>query len=429
MFIAIGESIVARAAALGGYISFSLTACLKTPYEQVHVGTLITMYSNYRIEACGCQPLLARRAMGRCGGCAAATAALVAVFVGLLVSGGLKGTGFFPFLDRLNPAGRGQQLKGVFPAMHEAEAWGFTLAEMPDLSGQVIFVTGGNVGLGYWTAHHLAAHGAAVVIGCRSEARCEKAAMQIRAETASQTVETALLDLASFASIRACASALAKTHPRLNSLILNAGVMIPPFGRTAEGLEMQIGVNHFGHFLLTQLLLPQLEAATAAGVATIVAVSSNAHFVSYPEGILPSIERMNDEQQYNRVQAYGQSKLANILFAQELAARTKDKNILVNAVHPGAVDTDLLRHAIDWLPDAISQALLQAYGSFAWHPREAALTQLFAAVSPTLKSQRITGKYYHPIARETTPDPHAADEEMQRRLWRMTEDFISQQGS
>jgi NAD(P)-dependent dehydrogenase (short-subunit alcohol dehydrogenase family) len=126
-----------------------------------------------------------------------------------------------------------------------------------------------------------------------------------------------LLDLGSFASIRAFAKTFSAQYPKLDSLILNAGVMVPPFGLTEDGLETQIGTNHFGHHLLTSLLLPSLEAAAAsAGVATVVAVSSAAHYDSYPEGILPSIAAMNNETAYDRGKAYGQSKLANVLFAQ-----------------------------------------------------------------------------------------------------------------
>ena len=166
-------------------------------------------------------------------------------------------------------------------------------------------VTGANVGLGYWTAYHLANHGATVIMGCRSQPRCAAAATSIEAATGSGKVHTASLDLGSFNSIRTCAASLAKAHPNgLDSLILNAGVMVPPFGRTHEGLEQQIGVNHFGHFLLADSLLPQLEkAAISRGVATAVVVSSAAHFDSYPEGILPSIERMNDESTYDRAKA------------------------------------------------------------------------------------------------------------------------------
>jgi len=176
-------------------------------------------------------------------------------------------------------------------------------------------------------------------------------------------------------------------------------------------------------------------------VATIVPVSSAAHFSSYPEGILASVEAMNDESTYSRAEAYGQSKLANVLFGQELAERVKGKNILVNAIHPGAVDTQLGRHIRDAIATASNARFLHNLlrllpriafqkfaGGFSWHPRDAALTQLYAAVGPSLKAKKVTGMYYHPIARLTDPDAHAQGErgkKLRKHLWTLTEEFIA----
>lgn len=365
--------------------------------------------------------------IGKCFKCSAFLVALFAIFIGALISGALKQTGVFRWADAFEGS-RGTFLKGMFPAMHEGTPWGFTLEEIPDLTGQTILVTGANVGLGYWTAHHLAAKKATVIIGCRSQKKCDDAAATILAETGT-AVETTLVDLGSFASVRECAKRVAAKHQMLDSLNLNAGVMVPPFGLTKDGLETQIGTNHFGHFLLTKLLLPQLEAAASAkGVATVVSVSSAAHYDSYPEGILPTIERMNDEASYDRGKAYGQSKLANVLFAQELAARVKDKNILVNSIHPGGVDTELGRHigdVISAVSPAVANSFKELMANAAWHPKDAALTQIYASVGPRLKHDQVTGKYFHPIARLTTPDPHAQNLTLQRNLWALTEEYIS----
>eukprot|EP00928_Gymnodinium_smaydae_P053657 TRINITY_DN37598_c0_g1_i1.p1 TRINITY_DN37598_c0_g1~~TRINITY_DN37598_c0_g1_i1.p1 ORF type:complete len:394 (-),score=64.91 TRINITY_DN37598_c0_g1_i1:197-1309(-) len=365
--------------------------------------------------------------MGPCCKCAAFLVALLAILVGALMSGALKQTGFFRWVDKFEGS-RGTFFKGMFPVMHEGTPWGFTVDEIPDLTGQTILVTGANVGLGYWTAYHMAAKKATVILGCRSQAKCDDAAATILAETGT-AVETTLLDLGSFASVRACAERVAAKHKMLDSLNLNAGVMVPPFGLTKDGLETQIGTNHFGHFLLTTLLLPQLKAAASAkGVATVVSVSSAAHFDSYPEGILPTIERMNNEASYDRAKAYGQSKLANVLFAQELATRVKDSNILVNSVHPGGVDTELGRHITDVInkvSPAVASSFKDLLGSMAWHPREASLTQIYASVGPSLKEQKITGKYFHPIARLTTPDPHAQNLTLQKNLWALTEEYLA----
>lgn len=349
------------------------------------------------------------------------------VLLGLIISGIFQP--LFNFQDRYEGS-RGTYMKGMLPVHHKGKPWGFTPEEIPDLKGHTILVTGANGGLGYWTAHHLASKRATVILACRSAEKCKEAAEKIEFAT-SFKVDTAHLDLSSFASIQAAAAEIAEKYPQLDSLVLNAGVMMPPFMTTREGLEMQIGVNHFGHFLLTKLLLPQLEAAASAkGVATVVAVSSAAHYDSYKEGILPTVTDMNDKSKYNRFKAYGQSKLANVLFAQELAARVKSKNILVNSVHPGAVATDLARHlfsAIAKVSRPMADMIMLGMTQISWDPRDACLSQLYAAVGPSLKAGQITGKYFHPIARETVPDLHAIDElgEANRaRLWAMTEEFI-----
>eukprot|EP00927_Polykrikos_kofoidii_P019043 TRINITY_DN18877_c0_g1_i3.p1 TRINITY_DN18877_c0_g1~~TRINITY_DN18877_c0_g1_i3.p1 ORF type:complete len:396 (+),score=40.15 TRINITY_DN18877_c0_g1_i3:73-1188(+) len=368
--------------------------------------------------------------MGVCSFCCKSTAvlvALLAIFLGALFSGALKSTGIFAYVDKFAGSRGAPYFMGMFPAMHEGTPWGFTLEQMPDLSGETFLVTGGNVGLGYWTAYHLASRNGRVVIACRSQVKCDQAAARIQAETG-KTVETLLMDLSSFASIRGAAQTFSGKHGSLDSLVLNAGIMVPPFSLTADGLESQIGTNHFGHFLLTRLLMPLLEvAAEQKGVATIVPVSSAAHYDSYPEGIRPTIASMNDEKTYSRQLAYGQSKLANVLFGQELSERVKAKGILVNSIHPGGVDTDLLRHVIDVIARFSSSAatLVQSQvGSLTWHPRDASLTQLFAAVGPKLRQGKITGKYYHPIAREARPDLHTFNATLQKHLWSMSEQFI-----
>lgn len=191
-----------------------------------------------------------------------------------------------------------------------------------------------------------------------------------------------------------------------------------------------IGVNHFGHFLLTQELLGLLEKGAAKhGVATVTVVSSAAHYDSYPEGILASVEEMNDETKYTRGEGYGQSKLANVLFAQELAERVASKNILVNSVHPGGVATELSKHLVakvrEVVGEGMAKSLKELLDSAAWKPSDAALTQVYTSIGSKIREQKITGKYFHPIARENAPDPHARNKTLQKRLWQMTEEFIS----
>lgn len=363
----------------------------------------------------------------------AVLAALLAVLVGLISSGVLVDYGIVQAMDAYQGS-RGTFFKGMNPFLHQGTPWGFTEDQIPNLTDQTIIVTGANVGLGYWSTYHLAKAGASVVLACRTVSKCDAAVISLQELTGSTKLESRQLDLSSFASIRSFAADFASDHDRLDSLLLNAGVMAPPFLLTAEGLELQIGTNHFGHHLLAKQLLPLLErTAGEHGVSTVTVVASAAHYDSYPEGVRLSIEELNDEASYDRGKAYGQSKLANVLFAQELAARVKDKGILVNAIHPGAVDTNLVHHAVDaikaFLGEAagscVEQIMQRLFPLILWTPRDAALTQVYATVAVEVKEQQITGKYFHPIARETKPDLHCANVTLQTGLWGMTEAFIA----
>eukprot|EP01062_Namystynia_karyoxenos_P081799 TRINITY_DN906_c0_g1_i1.p1 TRINITY_DN906_c0_g1~~TRINITY_DN906_c0_g1_i1.p1 ORF type:complete len:391 (+),score=132.94 TRINITY_DN906_c0_g1_i1:77-1174(+) len=320
-----------------------------------------------------------------------------------------------------------ERVKGIAPASHRGRPFGFTFEQIPDLSGKVAVVTGANVGLGYWTALHLARRGARTVLACRSAERCESAARRIRANHSAAVAVPMVLDLGSLASVRAFADKFRKEFDRLDTLVLNAGVMGPPFTLTADGIESQFGVNHVGHQALTMQLLPALQKSAPS---TVVAVSSNAHWAPYPAGILDAAQ-INDEAAYSRADAYGQSKLANLYFAQELAERVRDKGVYVNAIHPGAVETELGRNIEDLVRNTFGQGgvdfiqpLVDLIYSSIWNAEVASLTQLYAAVSPEIVGQNISGKYFHPIARLTEPAAPARDRAAQRRCWEMTEELI-----
>jgi len=367
--------------------------------------------------------------MNKCTICVA----VLALFLGALYSGILAKTGVFTILDDVD-FGRGPIFRGMIPAIHKGQ-WGFSEEEMPDLQGHTSIITGANVGLGYWTAYHIAKAGGRVILACRTDSKCMKAASELRIQTGNEDIYPLRLDLASFESIQTFSAQFLERYEDLDSLVLNAGVMIPPFTKTKEGLELQIGTNHFGHHLLTKLLMPALESAVEKkGVATVVVVSSSAHYASYPEGVRLSLDTLNDESLYRADLAYGQSKLANVLFAQELASRVREKGILVNSIHPGAVDTELQRHGIkmvrkfigDTAADLLGHLMPNADRGF-WHPKTAALTQVYAAVSEKLKKEKTSGKYFHPIARLTKPDPHTFNQTLQTGLWELTETFICEQ--
>jgi len=367
-------------------------------------------------------------------------AALFAVFVGCLVANVPGQLGLWRYLDTRVDSQGNSRAKGLIPVIHEGP-WGFNHNTLgPEaLKGRTYLVTGANVGLGYGTVHYLSMHGGTVIMGCRSQKNCDEAARNIKKDSPKATVIGLVLDLSSFKSIKQFAAEVHQKTQKLHSLILNAGIMRVPFGLTEDGIEQQIGVNHFGHAYLVQLLEDLLKkTATAELPATLVVVSSGSHFESYPEGVRLSLAAINNPANYNEGLAYGQSKLANVLFAQQQAERLKPHNVLVNSIHPGIVDTELARYIGDRIYAAFPSAvdLLLRYGlvqklrafvaSLIWDPKDAALTQVYVAVSPHVLSNRITGKYFHPIARETLSDRvHATNATLQKRFWDLTQEVLS----
>ena len=210
----------------------------------------------------------------------------------------------------------------------------WTEQDIPDLTGRRAIVTGANSGLGFETARALAQHGALVTLAVRSTAKGEDAMRRIRVVVPQAQIEVAELDLASLASVRAFAAAWAEAHPDgLHLLINNAGIMAIPRRETADGFEMQLGTNHLGHFALTGLMLPTLVAD-----GRVVTVSSMMHRV----GVMRFDDIMGTRR-YNRWLAYGQSKLANLLFAAELQRRLErgGSSVRSMAAHPGFAATNL----------------------------------------------------------------------------------------
>ena len=256
------------------------------------------------------------------------------------------------------------------------KAWGF--ADIPDQSGRVAVVTGANTGIGLETARMLALKGAEVVMACRNLDKGSGAAERIRAEKPKGTVRVEALDLSDLASVEAFSQGLLTRYQKLDLLIENAGVMVPPLGRTKQGFELQFGTNHLAHFALTSRLMPLLSATPGARV---VVVSSGAQSFGHMD-----FDDLNWEKRgYNAWQAYSQSKLANMLFALELERRLQaaGSGVKVTAAHPGYTATDLQR-------TSIMGRLFNPI--FAMKPQDGALPTLRAAVDPLA----IGGSYWGP---------------------------------
>ena len=294
-------------------------------------------------------------------------------------------------------------------------ASGWTFLDIPDLSGRVAIVTGASSGIGFETALALASRGAMTVLACRSLARGEAAIETLRANAPQATVELMALDLASLASVEGFGAAFCGRYRCLDLLINNAGVMNVPYGRTQDGFELQVGINHLGHFALTARLLRPLLAAPRSRVVT---VSSNTHWV----GRLDPAQLLYTHRQYSPWKAYFRSKLCNLLFAYELQRRFARSGADCDslAAHPGYAATNLGRHRNRkragwraWIRDLFAQGAA-----------EGALPTLRAATDP----EALGGQYFGPSglfqwrggAARVASSRASKDEDLARQLWRVS---------
>uniref|UniRef100_A0A4W4HJW0 NADP-retinol dehydrogenase n=1 Tax=Electrophorus electricus TaxID=8005 RepID=A0A4W4HJW0_ELEEL len=268
------------------------------------------------------------------------------------------------------------------------------------LDGKTVLITGANTGIGKETALDLASRGARVILACRDVAKGEESAAEICTQVGGAQVEVRELDLADTCSIRAFAQRFLREVNHLDILINNAGVMMCPYMKTVDGFEMQLGVNHLGHFLLTYLLIGLLKRSAPARV---VVVSSLAHYFGWIR-----FHDLHSQGSYNSGLAYCQSKLANILFTRELARRLKGSNVTVNSVHPGSVRSELTRHS------ATMSLLFALFSAFLKTAREGAQTSIYCATAEELHS--ISGTHFSDCAPASVA-PQGRCEETARRLW------------
>ncbi|MFC5063342.1 SDR family NAD(P)-dependent oxidoreductase [Actinomycetospora atypica] len=288
----------------------------------------------------------------------------------------------------------------------------WTQAHVPDQHGRVAVVTGANTGLGFETARVLAEHGATVVLAVRDIAKGRAAAARIHGDVTVQE-----LDLTSLESVRSAVAELRAEHPRIDLLINNAGVMYTPKQTTHDGFEMQFGTNHLGHFALTGLLLDHLLPVPGSRVVT---VSSTGHRIR----AAIHFDDLQWDRSYSRTAAYGQAKLANLMFTYELQRRLASRGTTVAvAAHPGVSNTELVRNApapLRVVADRVAPLVTQSAAM-------GALPTLRAATDPAV----LGGQYYgpgglgevrgHPEVVASSPQSYDAD--IQQRLWDVSEEL------
>jgi NAD(P)-dependent dehydrogenase (short-subunit alcohol dehydrogenase family) len=275
---------------------------------------------------------------------------------------------------------------------------GYDRASIPDLSGKIAVITGANGGLGLETAKALAGKGAHVVMAARDQAKAVSASEELRSDTPDASFEVVALDLASLASVREAADRIAATHDRIDILVNNAGLMAMPERKTADGFEMQFGVNHLGHWALTALLMPTIVAADRARVVT---VTSTAHHIGRP--VDPNNPHLHGR--YKPWRAYGQSKLANYHFAIGLQHEFEAAGVSAMSLlaHPGLSDTDLQARTVAEGGTGVSGGLAhQASSLIGMSAATGALPQIRAATDPQAKG----GQFYVPLFVNNGPPVH-----------------------
>jgi NAD(P)-dependent dehydrogenase (short-subunit alcohol dehydrogenase family) len=287
---------------------------------------------------------------------------------------------------------------------------GFTAADVPDQSGKCFIVTGANTGIGFEIAKALAKKGARVLLGCRDAGKAAEAISRIGAGDLAHLP----LDLADLNSVRRAAE-LASKEPRIDVLINNAGVMFPPLTRTAQGFELQWGVNHLGGFALTELLLPKLAETPGARVVVTASLAHKRANIQWDD--------LNAERSYNRGERYCDSKLANLLHVAELDRRLRAAGSPVKAVacHPGVAATDLMRHSGPF------KVIMPLFGLFLNTSAKGAWPALQAACDPAV----VSGGYYGPTGLRDMRGPSgpasrsatAKDMDLAQRLWEVSEEM------
>jgi len=299
-----------------------------------------------------------------------------------------------------------------------------------DLSDHVYVVTGANSGIGLVTATQLAKQGAHVVLACRRVEEADQRIEEIRSAQPEAALESMRLDLASLESVRQFAATFLAAHSRLDALINNAGVMNTPQKKTADGFELQLGVNHLGHFLLTELMLDVLKKSAPS---RIICLSSCYHDKAMGrEGHIHFDDLHFENKKYDGWEAYAQSKLANLLHAKALAKHLEGTGVTAVSLHPGWVRTNLASHTMPlWVQNTIMRPVLGLMGMI--EPWEGAQTTLHAVLAEDVPTH--AGAFYSQLGQYRdkaadkggwpleSPNPVAHDDEVADKLWQVSREL------
>lgn len=281
------------------------------------------------------------------------------------------------------------------------------------MQDKTVLITGGNEGIGLATAKRLAAKGAQIILACRDERKGINAAGAIGSKTGNNRVLVIPMDLANLGSVATAAEFILTEHPKIDVLINNAGVFSSTLQLTQDGYELQFGVNHLGHFLLTVLLMPALQCPQEGG--RIINISSAAHYHGKID--FDNLRGEKGASDYRGMEAYAQSKLANLLFTKELSRRFAGE-ITANALHPGVVATRLANKNASTLV----KTAWNMYKPFARKPKKGADTSVYLSMSPEVRD--VSGRYFDQCQCVKRPAPAALDEALARRLWSYSESAI-----
>ncbi|CAF4852655.1 unnamed protein product [Rotaria sp. Silwood1] len=295
--------------------------------------------------------------------------------------------------------------------------WSGTQCPSKDrMDNKIVVITGSNTGIGKSTAIELAKRGAHIILACRNRQRAEQAKQEIQIKSNNNQIDIEIIDTSSLQSVRECANRLRKRLSRIDVLINNAGVLTRSKEKSIDGYEIHFATNYLGHFLLTNLLLDLLKKAPSARIINVAAL---AHTFLNCQIHWDDINL--EKKTYLTFYAYAHSKLANIMFTNELAKRLKGTNITTNSLHPGVVHTELIRY-LGGRYENILRILAPFIKAILWfflkNPEEGAQTTIYLASDIHLNN--VTGKYFSDCI-EVQPSKTALNEEDNRHLWLLSE--------